>query len=605
MADSVRQPLLLALVVVHLVMALLALTDDQQRGATHALAVAHLLVAAAAAAARRTGLPAWPAILLGDLTFLWDWGVTDSLETPLFFAACWARNLSAALPTFLLPARRGLVVQGTTVLGVPATMLVLRPDLDPAFPVAVGVTGVSIMVVTRVGMSFLSELAATADSEADVAEERRRTLAAQRVASETALEDARVLHDTVINTLAAIASGGGALQDLGVVRERCAHDVSTLESLRSGAGDQSVGLGLQDLPPVAGIEVVRTGLVGEALVHTTERLPTATLRALHRSTVELVQNAAKHSGAAHVVLDVAAHGETLVVTVADEGRGFGGQVVEGRGLERSVLQRCQAAGIAVEVDTAPGRGTSVVLRALLTGPAEAPLDEQEWEQVTARTLAGVVRRSGLLYALGLTVVGLVLAATNHHGAITTEYVMVVLNVLALAAFVTAPEGGPTGGRTAVLVLVPPLSFAMTAFAVDLGRDQPVLWQAIGPTGPLVLLLGSATARRAFLTSVGLYAATAAGLALVVAPDSTEAAVVVLVAAAVGLGLVAGWRSFMATIEVIGGEAAAARRRAELTRVELTVRAEADRTRERWRAAGLDDALGVLTTDVRYGVPAGR
>jgi two-component system, NarL family, sensor kinase len=79
---------------------------------------------------------------------------------------------------------------------------------------------------------------------------------------------------------------------------------------------------------------------------------------------ELLTNAAKHSGAAHVELTVATDAERIELAVRDDGRGFDASCRETSLLDghiglASSEQRVQAAGGMLAVASAPGAGTTV------------------------------------------------------------------------------------------------------------------------------------------------------------------------------------------------------------------------------------------------------
>jgi two-component system NarL family sensor kinase len=79
---------------------------------------------------------------------------------------------------------------------------------------------------------------------------------------------------------------------------------------------------------------------------------------------ELLANAAKHSGAAHVVVTVAADVERVELEVRDDGTGFdaarrSAALREGHIGLASAEQRVRAAGGELQVDSSPGRGTTV------------------------------------------------------------------------------------------------------------------------------------------------------------------------------------------------------------------------------------------------------
>jgi two-component system NarL family sensor kinase len=79
---------------------------------------------------------------------------------------------------------------------------------------------------------------------------------------------------------------------------------------------------------------------------------------------ELLTNAAKHSGAAHVDVSVAADAERVELAVRDDGRGFdpssrAASLLDGHIGLASSEQRVQAAGGSLTVTSVPGGGTTV------------------------------------------------------------------------------------------------------------------------------------------------------------------------------------------------------------------------------------------------------
>jgi hypothetical protein len=520
------------------------------------------------------------------------------------------------MPTFVLRGRGAIAYAAATSLGLAVVMVLTRPDLGPELPGAVVVTGLSILVATRVGVTYVRDLAAAVDADAARADAEQREVLARRAAGRAAAEDARLVHDTVINTLAAIASGGRALADPEVVRERCRRDIEAVRSVRGETADDpgvDAGLdpgdgpsGLRDLPPVPGIRVVHRGLDEEQLAAAEGLLGEEQWRVLRLGATELVQNAARHSGAddveVHVAVEQVAAGESVVVTVSDTGVGFDGVVRPDGGLHRSVLQRSRDAGIAVDVRTAEGRGTTVRL-SVPAARAGRRRDDGPPRARDGRAAAAAVRRlvrqAGFLMAAGLCLVGVVLALANHPGELTPEYAMVAVTaVAAYVAWRTGRDEGPDDGplRPAVAVLLAaaaPVAFVLSALAVGLGRDEPVLWQVVAPVGPLLLLLVLAPTPRPAVVACAVYGATGVGVSAAVAGSSSRAAAVVLVAAVVGLGLVLAWSRFMATSSALGVRAAAARGRLVAAQDELAARTATDQARERWRAAGLASSLRLL------------
>jgi signal transduction histidine kinase len=79
---------------------------------------------------------------------------------------------------------------------------------------------------------------------------------------------------------------------------------------------------------------------------------------IYRIVQEGIRNAAKHSGAQLVSVRLGGNGEELVLTIADDGRGFDANVIQGKGLGLiSMRERLDPLGGALTIHTRPGRGT--------------------------------------------------------------------------------------------------------------------------------------------------------------------------------------------------------------------------------------------------------
>jgi two-component system, NarL family, sensor histidine kinase DevS len=90
-----------------------------------------------------------------------------------------------------------------------------------------------------------------------------------------------------------------------------------------------------------------------------DRLAPAIETTVYRVVQEALTNVAKHSGAAHATVSVVERDGRIEVTVADDGRGFSGEDgTAGFGLI-GMRERIRLAGGRHEIDTAPGRGTTV------------------------------------------------------------------------------------------------------------------------------------------------------------------------------------------------------------------------------------------------------
>jgi PAS domain S-box-containing protein len=92
-------------------------------------------------------------------------------------------------------------------------------------------------------------------------------------------------------------------------------------------------------------------------------VPAATTEHLVRIAGEALHNAVKHAAASGAAVAVETPGHDLVLTVADDGRGFdpAAPAAGGHG-QRTMRERARLCGGTVQVDSAPGRGTRVVVR---------------------------------------------------------------------------------------------------------------------------------------------------------------------------------------------------------------------------------------------------
>ena len=87
---------------------------------------------------------------------------------------------------------------------------------------------------------------------------------------------------------------------------------------------------------------------------------------------EILTNARRHSGARKIEVRLRTEGDTLVVEVADDGRGFDPAVAQGGVGLVGMRERVEALGGEIEVSSRPGNGTEVTVRVPLEGSAPGP-----------------------------------------------------------------------------------------------------------------------------------------------------------------------------------------------------------------------------------------
>jgi signal transduction histidine kinase len=190
-------------------------------------------------------------------------------------------------------------------------------------------------------------------------------------------EQDRLLHDTVLNTLTAIARSGPA----GGVISRCRQDLAMLQHALSEPADPAGALRRDGSALLAGLHAVAAEMQARGLaVHLRPgpgvpgQLPTVpapVALAITHATREALANVAAHAGTGEAWVEVsllaaaepggAAGG--LAVTVRDAGAGFDpGQLGPARlGVRRSITERVTDWGGSATVHSAPGAGTEVRL----------------------------------------------------------------------------------------------------------------------------------------------------------------------------------------------------------------------------------------------------
>lgn len=593
---SIARALLIGTAAWQGVMALAAISSRGLETAGVVMAVSHLVAIGAALAVLKFARGHLFLILGAWALFIADWAVSPRPESTLLFAACWMRNLTDALPAFLLRGRASWWAPLGAAVALPVAMVIARPDwaANPLVP-AVFVTLIAITVATRIGLSYLVDYAEGVDAEARELEEKTAALTIRKAATHQAAEDARVLHDTAINTLGAIANGGAAVADPDAVRRRCLADIVSIEALRSVKGDDDAARhGFRDAIRPTGIRVRYVGMSDEEIASTEGLLPPRVMRAFSRAVAEAVQNAAKHSGAEEAVVSITRTAEGVRVAVNDRGVGIQGNRRHGVGVEHSILARARDAGIRAAIDSLPGEGTTVTLEYAFDPAVDPPRTMEVGGNV--EDLVGQLRsRSTFALSAGLVGVGVALAALNHPGEPTPEWLMVA--VVAMACWLAWRERNRarlSAGTTIALMMAGPVAFVLSAWAVGFGRTNPYLWQAIAPTGPLLVLLIASLPRPVKRLSFAAYLLTVLATAVRIAPASSEAAYVTVVAGLIGLGLTWGVASFVRSLSAVATRANREQRQAFTVGLELAAVEAAAEARRRWRDAGLEQSVSLLT-----------
>ena len=262
------------------------------------------------------------------------------------------------------------------------------------------------LFVARQSLRHADNLEARAEQHfADVEQARRelQQLSARllEIEEEGKRRLSRELHDEIGQTLALLQIEISQLQSLLAAQPEVIHErlrraralaSRTVQSIRNISGLLRPAL-LDDLGLVPALQfqledfLRRSGIACEfAEEDVAEQLPDALKTCVYRVVQEALHNCEKHSGATEVRLAVRQRAGSLTAKVEDNGRGFqlNPQGMPARGAGFGLLgmrERVSIAGGSLAIDSAPGKGTRIVIEIPLS-PAVSP-DSAIREGVTA------------------------------------------------------------------------------------------------------------------------------------------------------------------------------------------------------------------------------
>ena len=238
------------------------------------------------------------------------------------------------------------------VLNVTVSHIDIEPDGEPLF-------------------SFIAEDVTERRRTQEVLRERELAAAAQEERSRLA----RDLHDSVTQALFAASLKAEALATSGDVAPETAKAVEEVRRLTGGAlaqmrtmllelrGESLDGIPIRQLlRNVVEATESRTQTRVELSVEGEDALPPALHLAIYRIAQEALNNVARHARAEHARVELQTTVSRVRLSVSDDGQGFepGPQGPAHLGL-RSMAERAAEAGADLRVESAPGRGSSVIV----------------------------------------------------------------------------------------------------------------------------------------------------------------------------------------------------------------------------------------------------
>ena len=226
------------------------------------------------------------------------------------------------------------------------------------------------------GRRQLYSRAAAADAaldEADRAASEQYVILSRNIEQR---EQERLLHDTVLNTLTALARAGR--DDVAEVVRRCRQDVALIEGVLSDPADLDADPGRPSGDLASGVQAVAAQMRARGLrVHLdidgreAPAVPVPVATAISNAVREALSNVAAHAGTGEAWVEVspvkpdgnAGAAGRLQVIVRDRGTGFDPARVDQTrlGLRRSIAERMADCGGYAAMWSVPGRGTAVYM----------------------------------------------------------------------------------------------------------------------------------------------------------------------------------------------------------------------------------------------------
>ncbi len=514
------------------------------------------------------GNPAEP--LLGMLITLTSWAV--------------------AVPIMLMGSVGGPVVSGLLALVYGIGIAAVHPGWDPMISVRFLLTCAIVSSGSVLLIRWLREFARKADELDWNRVAGRFEVVRVRAMSDAAAEYVSVMHDTMVNTLGALARSASAGLDPESVRERCRRDLALMRSFLLGRTAQSGRGSFRDLERV-GLPIRWSGSTRDNLTRYEALLPPDTVRALLGCATEAVLNSTKHSGAAYVVCEAGYEADEFVLRISDNGVGFEPAAVSERGIAHSIRARADRNAIRARIDSAPGAGTRV---SLACRPGDALGDREGEIEANAETLTrAVTARFGMGWATFTAVAGLIGAVMNPVGQGVQSWVAltVILAVAAISWGVCRSEDESPRWFAASIIIVIPLS-NLLLFA-SASRAGGLFFPSLALTALHTLLLATKRTPAWFLISVGMQIATVVVFIVWGPPLGRADVVSVLLLETPVLALLGIVFVFVRLIGTVGGHLAESNARIlELER--QAVRLEAERhVSVQWSAAALDGPFALL------------
>lgn len=589
---SLKRALLRGHVLWQLIMIGAVLTSSDIEQQRLLLVLVQIVVIIAMVLGELERIPIWFVGVVLYATLIVNWSMTRSIDGVLCFATVWMGNLGHLFPSLLLRRRLSLFFGAISSFGMGLVVWLHEPAWWN-LSISIAVTGVAMYFAGRMGLRFLMAYAVTADDQAAVSQQEHEAVLRAQIAQAESAEQARVLHDTVVNTLAAVASGGRAVHDTALVQERCRRDVMALEALLDGTKTRNDVTRLADVIAELGLTYHLIGLDKSAIVELTQQLPREVMSAVRGATRELLLNVSKHSQVTDVEVGVEHVNGMFEITVQDRGVGFNPEHVVMSGLAESVIARVEAVGVTASIESSPGMGTKAVLSYPTSRPPVtiSPVADSSIDSATE-----VLDSACWLWAAGVVVVGIIIELSNRSGALSVTYVALAV-IVAMSAFarrLTKHREYLSPVVASVVVATVPIVYLLALWDIDFGHQDVTYWQTSAVTPLLVIVLLKTRGQKAFF--VGMAALIVTGLIAAItvgSRESLEVGAIIVLGTLSTAAVMLGWTVFARSVRRIGQQGEQERQAAMQSR-HLRAQIDAARSaRERWGEVGLHRCLTFL------------
>lgn len=333
-------------------------------------------------------------------------------------------NLATIVVAFVSSTHRRAVQRVVGIVSMSGALLIANASTYSTFDHAKYFIILPVAYALAVGLA-VAQAAKTMRRATEQAMEQAEVLA---IASRAEAEEqartqesnlvARLLHDTVINTLGAIRKGISN-DMIEIARQRCASNlVAIQQSVPGGRVNNNPNVGnLCDEAQHSG-GVLGLQIAVECPVSRDRDLPDQ-IYTLARSAIhELLTNVSKHAEVADVEVYISISEHRLTIKVSDCGLGWDeGTHVQRSGLARSVVDPCESVGGQVSIETTLGSGTTVTANWPLAVPTKTELGRDHLELARNNAFEMAMSTSRWLLMLAVFEALLFIASSNVVGNI--------------------------------------------------------------------------------------------------------------------------------------------------------------------------------------------